>query len=320
MKMLWIALALIVLLLILITVLTYICFRLTFFVTKKQKQDKTIFDTPIGKIYEPYRESMEGWMKETDALPYTDYQIRSFDGLTLRGKYYEKFPDAPIEIMFHGYRGSARRDLCGGVQRCFSIGRNALVVDQRASGQSEGSVIGFGIHESEDCLAWIDFAVKELGPDVKIMLTGISMGAATVLSVADKPLPPNVVGILADCGFSSAKEIIMKVVRDIKLPPRLLYPFIHLGARWFGKLRLNSSSPIKAVQNSKVPILFIHGDTDDFVPCDMSLAMYEACGGQKMLLTVKGAGHGLAYPADPDGYYKTLSEFSQLCGIPFQKQ
>ena len=81
--------------------------------------------------------------------------------------------------MFHGYRGSSERDLCGGVQRCFKLGRSALLVDQRAHGRSDGHIISFGVNERKDCLAWVDFMVKHFGPDVKIILTGISMGAST---------------------------------------------------------------------------------------------------------------------------------------------
>ncbi|MBR4868607.1 MAG: alpha/beta hydrolase, partial [Clostridia bacterium] len=150
----------------------------------------------------------------------------------------------------------------------------------------------------------------------KIMLTGISMGAATVMTVADKDLPENVVGILADCGYTSPKEIIQKVIKDLKLPPKATYPFIYLGARWFGHLDLHSDSPLQAVKNAKVPILFIHGDTDAFVPFEMSRQLYETCGGQKYLCAINGAGHGLAYPVNPQQYFDVLSEFSAQCGIP----
>lgn len=123
-------------------------------------------------------------------IPHEEFSITSFDGLTLREKYYEYAPGAPIELMLHGYRGESERDLCGGVQRCFALGRSALIVDQRACGNNEGHVITFGIKEHRDCLAWIDFMVKHFSPNTKIILTGISMGTSTVLMAAAKPLPP----------------------------------------------------------------------------------------------------------------------------------
>ena len=157
---------------------------------------------------------MVAWMKEARKLVTEEFSIVSFDGLRLYGKFYEYEPDAPIELMFHGYRGSAERDLCGGVQRCFALGRSCLIVDQRTSEKSEGHVISFGINERRDCRAWVDFAVEHFGPDVKIVLTGISMGAATVMMAAGEPLPANVIGVLADCGYTSAKDIIKKVIRQ----------------------------------------------------------------------------------------------------------
>jgi pimeloyl-ACP methyl ester carboxylesterase len=136
-----------------------------------------------------------------------------------------------MELMFHGYRGNAERDLCGGVQRAFSLGHNVLIVDQRGSCHSDGRIISFGVNEHRDCLAWLDLVIREFGPDVQVILTGISMGATTVLLAAGTELPKNVIGVLADCGYTSAHEIIQVVAKLIKLPPKLSYPFVRLAAR-----------------------------------------------------------------------------------------
>jgi len=290
---------------------SYICYRLAFHVPKKRPKCKEEFDVPEGKIYEPYHKQMIAWMKETRSLPHEEFSITSFDGLKLYGKYYEHKPGAPIELMFHGYRGNAERDLSGAVQRCFSLGRNVLIVDQRTSGKSEGNVISFGINESRDCLSWINFMIEHFGPDVKIIITGISMGASTIMITAGKDLPPNVIGALADCGYTSAKEIIKKVIRQMRLPANLLYPFVKLGAKLYGHFDLEETSPIESMKKCRIPIIFIHGEADDFVPCEMSRANYEACIAPKAILTVPGAGHGLGYLVDNEGYFKTLKEFSE---------
>ena len=211
--------------------------------------------------------------------------------------------------MFHGYRGTAERDLSGGVQRCFRVGRSALVVDQRCSGKSGGRVITFGINEHKDCLSWVDFMVKHFGPDVKIILTGISMGGATVLTASGCDLPENVIGILADCPYSSPKEIICKVIKDMGLPPKIFYPFTKLSARIFGKFDLEETSPLEGVKNCRIPVIFFHGESDDFVPCDMSRELFEACASKKKLVTIPGAGHGLSYAVDPEKYLTSLQEF-----------
>ena len=301
----WILLAIVITILI----ISYLCFFMAFYVTKKEIIGPDDYDIPKGKIYEPFRDVMVSWMKETRQLPHEEVSIRSFDGLTLWGKYYEYAPGAPIELMFHGYRGNAERDLCGAVQRCFKLGHSALVVDQRASGKSDGKVITFGINESKDCHSWVAFMLEHFGPDVKILLTGISMGAATVLMAAGSALPENVIGVLADCGYSSPKAIIKKVIRQIGLPADLAYPFVKLGARLYGGFDIEALSPLEAMEKCTVPVIFFHGETDDFVPCEMSTENYDACVSKKKLVTMANAGHGLCYPIEPDRYLKELGDF-----------
>ena len=138
-------------LLILVHLIAYICYRMAFYSKNRESKPSEAYDLPSGEIYAPFREQMENWVREARSLPREEMQIRSFDGLTLRGRFYEFSPEAPIELMFPGYRGNAERDLSGGVQRCFALGHSALIVDQRAAGQSEGNIITFGILESRDC-------------------------------------------------------------------------------------------------------------------------------------------------------------------------
>lgn len=308
MNVLFVVLGVIAVIVVLILTVSYICFNMAFFVKKKQRIVKE-FDIPPGKEYEPYRDTMLGFMKEVKELPYTDMYVTSFDGLKLHAKFYEYQKGAPIEIMFHGYRGSAERDLCGGVQRCFALGRSVLLVDQRGAGKSQGNIISFGVNESKDAVLWAEHAVKVLGKDIKIILCGISMGAATVMMASNKKLPENVVGILADCGYTSAKEMIIKTIKELGLPPKLLYPFVKLGARIFGRFKLEENPPIEAIKQCKLPIIFFHGEADGFVPCEMSERLYKECGAQKQIITVKGAEHGLSYLVDKEGYLKSLGEF-----------
>jgi len=316
MKLFLLLISVFVVLILLTLLISLICFYMAFYVPSRKSRSNEEYDTPKGAIYDPHREQMISWMKETREMPHKDLTITSFDGLKLYGKYYEYEPGAPIELMFHGYRGSAERDLSGGVQRCFALGRNVLLVDQRTSGRSEGHVITFGINESRDCLAWIDALIDHFGPEVKIILTGISMGAATVMMASGQDLPSNVIGILADCGYSSAQDIIKKTIRDMKLPPDLLYPFVKLGARIYGHFDLEETSPIQAIKKCRLPIIFIHGEADDFVPCEMSRCIFDACPSPKIIHTVPGAGHGLGYLVDLDGYLDTVVNFSNNNGIP----
>ncbi len=293
-----------------------VCFFMAFYMTDREKHPKEEYSLPPGEIYKPHREQMVAWMRQTRAMPHKTYTLTSFDGLRLQGKFYEYAPGAPIELMFHGYRGLAERDLCGGVQRCFSLGYSVFIVDQRACGNSDGRVVSFGINESKDAAAWVDLLVREFGPQTKIILTGISMGASTVLMAAGRPLPPNVVAVVADCGYTSPKEIICKVIHQMHLPARLLYPFVRWSGKLFGGFDVEEYSPLQAMEACRLPIIFFHGERDDYVPCDMSRDLHAACKAPKALLTVPGAGHGLCYIIDREGYVSTLQKFAKENGLP----
>ena len=306
---LWVILGIIAVLAVAVLLISYACFRIGFYVPPRKKVDGDAIELPEGEIYEVFWDKMRAWTLETRAMAHEELSVTSFDGLTLRGKYYEYAPGATVELMFHGYRGSAERDLSGGVQRCFQLGRSALIVDQRCSGGSEGNVISFGINEHRDCLVWIEKMIRHFGPEVKIILTGISMGASTVLMAGGRELPPNVIGILADCGFNSARDVIQSVMGQMGLPAKLCYPFVKLGAKLFGRFDLEESSAEEAVKKCRVPVIFFHGEADDYVPCNMSRINYEACASRKKLVTIPNAGHGLSYPVAPEVYLQALRDF-----------
>ncbi len=299
-----------------ILLLSFVCFLIVFYEFRPKNKPLPEHPIPRGKIYEPYRDLMIGWQNEARALSPADFNITSFDGLNLHAQYFEYQKGAPMEIMFHGYRGSAMRDLCGGIKRAFAVGRNVLLVDQRTSGGSDGHIITFGIKEHKDALSWIDFAVNYFGPNVKIILTGISMGASTVILASGYELPSQVVGILADCGYSSAEKIIKKIIRQLHLPMFPTYQLIKTGAKLWGGLDIESLNPVDAIKNCKLPIFFAHGDNDDFVPCEMSKENYDACTSPKHFMIVPGAGHGLAYAVEPQRYLEEMAAFYSENGIP----
>ncbi len=257
--------------------------------------DRTL---PEGEQYEPYAEGILKGIERMLPEAFQEVWIISYDGLKLYGRYYELYQDAPVILFFHGYRSSSVRDGNGIFALCQEHGYNLLMVDQRAHGRSEGKTITFGVRERYDVLQWIDYLVKEQGKNVQIVLAGISMGAATVLMASDLELPDNVRCILADCPYSAPGEILKCVMKSLKLPAGILYPVARLSGRIFGKVDMEAAAAINAVKRCKIPILFIHGDDDRFVPCDMSRQCYDACTCEKRIVFVKNAGHGISYCVD----------------------
>lgn len=243
--------------------------------------------------------------------PYEDMEITSFDGLKLVGQFYRAEKDmGRYLICMHGYRSSPEDFMCA-LGQFLSLGYNVLLVNQRAHGKSEGKWITFGVKERRDCISWCNHLIKTFGNDIKVVFDGLSMGATTVLMAASEPdIPKNVVGIMADCGFSSPFDIIAHVAKkDMHIPKfPLLYLMIPAVKFWAG-FSLTKYSTIKSVKKTSLPILFIHGQDDDFVPCDMSVAAYNARPQNSILFTVPGAKHGLSYLIDEEGCSKACEDF-----------
>jgi len=272
----------------------------------KHKQPRQYLE---GEQYAPYKDLFISYVDEIEELPCKRVFIRSFDGLKLSARYYETSPDAPVEILMHGYRAAAAGDFAGIFQILRKLGHNLLLVDQRACGRSEGLTVTFGIKERQDCLSWIRYIQRHNGEDTKIILYGVSMGAATVMMASELDLPDNVIGIIEDCGYSSPKDIICKVAQNMGLPAKLLYPFARIAASVFGRFDLESASAEEALRHAKVPMLFIHGYQDGFVPYYMLGQVFEACGSDKTTETFDRGEHAVSCLSDPWKYEKVVGTF-----------
>lgn len=291
----------------LIALISLYPYRVAFY---SPKSGRSSVDEPLrGEQYEAVSEHIFRISHIMEKIPCEEVSITSFDGCELFGRYYHLRDGAPLEILFHGYRSCAFRDCSGGHALSRKMGFNALVVDQRAHGKSDGTTITFGVKEHLDCLKWAEYAADRFGSDTPIMLSGLSMGAATVLMAAGLDLPESVACIVADSAYSAPSAIIEKVCEDMHYPVALCRPFIRLAAWLYGGFRLNSCTAKDAVRNAKVPILLIHGEDDRLVPCSMSDEIARCCTSPVTVKTFPGAGHGLAYISDPLCYEQVIYEF-----------
>lgn len=257
------------------------------------------------------KEVLDSAIAEFENASYENVTITSDDGLKLAGRYYHVADGAPLEIQCHGYKGNATRDFCGNWKIAREAGRNVLLIDERCHGKSEGHTITFGILERKDVMNWIQYANQRFG-NVPIMLSGVSMGAATVLMVSGMDLPQNVKAIIADCPYDAPANIIKKVLgKDMGMPVGIIYPLIRLGGMLYGKFNLEASSPVESVKQSKVPILLIHGDDDRFVPYEMSCNIHVAAPDKIEFHTIRGAGHALNYVTAPEEYKEIVHAFTE---------
>ena len=244
------------------------------------------------------------------SLPYENMSITSHDGLKLVGKLYRTEKDEGRYIIcMHGYRSTPEDFMCA-VKPFMSFGYNVLLVSQRTHGESEGKWITFGIKERYDCLSWCDHLIKTFGDDIKIVLDGLSMGASTVLMTAELDLPKNVIGIMADCGFTSPFDIVAHVAKNDMHIPKIPLVYLMIPAvRILAGFNLKAASTVTAVKKTKLPILYIHGLDDDFVPHEMSLRAYNARPENSTLVSVEGAKHGLSYIVDEKKCNEALRNF-----------
>jgi len=243
---------------------------------------------------------------------YEDVEIMADDGIKLVGhlKTCEK-PERVI-IAIHGWRSSWSHDFGMADEFWINNNCNVLYVEQRGQNNSGGEYMGFGILERFDCVKWAEWVYKKYS-DLPIYLFGVSMGATTVLMASALELPENVRGIIADCGFTSPNAIWKHVAENsLHIPYEGLRRIVANNiCRKKIKYGTKSYSATEALKNCKIPVLFIHGTEDNFVPVEMTYENYKACTSEKRLFIVPGADHGMSYYTDKKGYEKVLEEFWQ---------
>lgn len=303
----------VLLFILLILLFMLLCFRKAYYSSPRRKEDPRHVSS--SEQYQQFKDQILALVDNISSYPYEQVYIKSDDGLELAGKYYQIRKGAPVIIMFHGYRSTAYRDSSGVFKLAMELGYNMLIPDMRAHGLSQGRVITLGIKERYDCLRWVEYISHRLGEDTPILLAGCSMGAATIMMSADL-LPAQVKGLICDCGYSSVKGIMESVSSRLHLLPRLTYFFLRLSAILFGHFDPESCSSVSSLSKSSLPILIVHGEDDNFVPCSMAYENYEASAAEiKMLLTVPGAGHGLSILVDEEKYRATLHSFLEKIGL-----
>lgn len=260
------------------------------------------------KLLAPYASQLSAARQWLQNHPAEAVEMTSFDGLTLRGTLYEHPQAKGILIACHGYRSNGVRDFAAACEFYAGYHMSILLIDQRASGKSDGKYITFGVRERVDARGWCALMGSRF-PNLPILLAGISMGAAAVLMAAED-LPEAVTALLADCGYTSPKEELRYVARHYVGPgASILLPGIDLWCRILGGFGLGQCSGEEALSKNSRPVLFIHGQADELVPHDHSIKNRAACKGPTTLFSVPGADHGMSYLLDTEGYAKAADKF-----------
>ncbi|MDR1568429.1 MAG: alpha/beta hydrolase [Streptococcaceae bacterium] len=231
------------------------------------------------------------------------------DGLKLNAWWVPQIlPTNKTVIIAHGF-SSSKEEMSAYGELFYALGYNLLMPDNRGHGASEGDLIGYGMADKSDYLKWINLVIKE-NPLAEITLFGLSMGAATVMMTSGEQLPENVKNIIEDCGYDSVwNELNYQAKQMYHLPA---FPLLYEVSA-ISKLRAGffyqKASCTKALQRNKLPILFIHGQEDRFVPIKMVYQNYHATKGERQLWVVKGARHAESFIVAKDEYIGKIKAF-----------
>ena len=260
-------------------------------------------------IYAEYNDEnlndAQKWLEEKSN--YSDKYIESYDKLQLHS-YVVSQNSNKWAIVVHGYGGSGKL-MSDKSKYFYDMGYNVLIPDLRGHGKSEGDYIGMGWKDRLDIISWINFIIKE-NPNAEIVLHGTSMGAATVLMTSGENLPSNVKAIVADCAYTSAwDEFSYQLETYLKVPSYYILNVTNMVTKLKAGYSLKEASALESVKKATVPILFIHGDKDKFVPYSMMDKLYDATTSPKEKLTIEGGEHANSDLVSPFLYWLTVEDF-----------
>ncbi|MDD3277815.1 MAG: alpha/beta hydrolase [Lachnospiraceae bacterium] len=270
---------------------------------------------------DPYGEAIdqaEAKLRKQDC----DYvEIIAEDGIKLKGRFYKGAEgNKEVFLAVHGFRNHGTREFSMIQSYYRRRGASYLIIDQRACGDSEGKYMTYGAKESKDMRLWTNWLADHCPADSRIYLHGISLGSATVLLTAALDLPPQVAGVIADCGYTSAwNEFTHQMEHLASGHGKWVISTVNRICMRRAGFDIHDAAPIDAVKHAKLPHLFIHGDADDFVPYHMGQELYAACTAPKTMLTVEGADHARSYQTAPEQYEKAIADFIEQTSTAYRK-
>lgn len=287
----------------------YIAYRILFINLPKMNRQKP--NKLMGEDFPLLVKQVDDATEKAKALPYEKITVTTDDGLKLYGEFFvNPTPTKNTILCVHGYNSNGFMDFAPMVEPILSHGYNCFLLNHRHHGESEGKFTGFGILDSKDLVKWIE-AINSRFPDGKIILYGVSMGAATVMLSSDLDLPENVAGIVEDCGFTTVyEEFSYQIRKTAHIPPAPILRMVNYYCKALLHFDIRAADSRECVKKTKIPFLFIHGSGDTFVPAYMCDECYNACGSEKKRIIFDGAYHAQSHFKYPAEYENDFFEFA----------
>ena len=301
----WIALIIeAVIIVVLIVVIAFLMVKMILVRNVPQITQEVVGDIKGVVVRDYVRDSVE-WLESGEL-----WEQQSEDGLRLAGRFLKNEGSHTYVICCHGYKNHRMQDISNQAKTFYEMGHNVFAGHARGHGRSEGKYVGMGCRERRDIVGWIRMIV-ERDPKARIVLFGVSMGGATVMNTSGEELPANVRCVIEDCGYLSIwKEFSYHIWFAYGLPVHPILNVCELISRKRYGFGFHEHSALEQVKKTKLPILFIHGDQDTFVPYEMMEPLYRACGSEhKKMVTIPGSGHAENYHTNAGLYWKEIEEW-----------
>lgn len=272
----------------------------------ESQDEQAKLEQKAKELEDRLKKEADTWSKE---YPAKQYSITSYDGLKLVADYYEQEINAGMYCIFlHGYK-KKKEDIRLFAKHYYELGYNVLTPDMRSHGESEGEYIGMGYLDKDDLKQWIDFIIEK-DPEAQIALHGLSMGASTIMMASGEDLPENVKVMVEDSGYSGVWEEFADKLKSVYGLPE--FPMLY-GANIISGMKagyyFSDGDAVAPLRKNDVPMLFIHGDKDDYNPFYMLDIVYEANASEKKKLVIPGARHVMGVHVDAETYWNTVDDF-----------
>lgn len=257
------------------------------------------------QVKRPDMSDDQKWMHENAKIE----SIVTKDGLKLKGFYIpSKKKSNKSVLLIHGY-GGIPEEMVPMARHYFSKGYSCLIPIHRSHGESEGRYISMGTFESRDMLLWLNILINK-NPNTNILLHGVSMGGATVMMMCGLKLPENVKVAVEDCGYTNVNDIFSDKIRNLfHLPSFPLIPLSSAVCKVRAGFNFKEGDSLKSVKQTKIPLFFVHGTDDGFIPPKMMETLFNACNSPKEKLFIEGANHAESIKKNPKLYWEKIDSF-----------
>ncbi len=303
-----------IILLIILSLYLLTTFVMFLLVSRKKEKDFSPMAKAVEETLKPYKKLIEEGIKWIDEQyqkkQVKDIYIKNNEGLKLHAIFIENKKNKGIMLEDHGYRSTSRRDIYPSCYHYYNMGYSLLLIDNRTAELSEGKYITFGVKESNDIISWIKYLNKKY-PKKDIILAGVSMGASAILMAMNRINDNmNVKCIIADSGYISGYDEVKYCINHyFHIPGSIFIGMINIWCNIIAKFDLKIRTTIRSMKDSKIPVLLIHGEADDFVPPSNSIITFKKYKGPKKLLLFKNASHGISYLVKPEYYVNSVKTF-----------